>query len=113
MVIVDPAGKKDKPEIRDLELTLINSHWPKCDQIAETIRKIGGKDATNALISGLKGKRHHVRSAAIRSLTKIGDKSLAAFIEPYLNDPSYEVRMDAKQAIKSLTGQDVKTGRGE
>ena len=100
-------------EITKLKDALLNSHWPTCNKIAEQLFEIGGEDAKEALKAGLKGKRHHIRTAAIKYLGQFGDVSLVPIIQLFLNDSSYETRMEAKSAIKELSGEDVLTGRGE
>lgn len=100
-------------EINKLKDDLLNSHWPKCNIIAQRLFEIGGDEAKEALLAGLKGKRHHIRSASIKYLGKSGDVSLVLQLEPFLNDSSYETRMETKIAIRELTGKDVLTGRGE
>lgn len=93
-------------EINSLKENLLSSHWPKCNQIAEQLYSIGTEEAKNALINGLKGKRHHIRTASMRALAKFQDASLAEYIRPLLNDPSYEARVQAKDSIKQLTGEE-------
>ncbi|MDR7867330.1 MAG: HEAT repeat domain-containing protein [Sporomusaceae bacterium] len=100
-------------EINKLKDDLLNAHWPKCNIIAQRLFAIGGDEAKEALLAGLKGKRHHIRSASIKYLGKSGDVSLVSQLEPFLNDSSYETRMETKIAIRELTGKDVLTGRGE
>ena len=82
-------------------------------QLASEIASINTAEAKNILIEALKAKRHHIRTAAIKNLINFNDTSLVSTIEPLLNDSAYETRMEAKQIIKQLTGQDVFTGRGE
>ena len=100
-------------EINKLKETLLTSHWPTCNTLAQQLFEIGGDSAKEALISGLKGKRHHIRTAAIKYLGQFNDASLVSKIRPFLNDSSYETRMEAKIAIRALTGEEVLTGRGE
>ena len=100
-------------EIVRLKDALLNSHWPTCNTLAQQIFDIGGDAAKEVLLEGLKGKRHHIRTAAIKQLGKMGNASLVEKIKPYLNDASYETRMEAKNAIKELTGEIVLTSRGE
>lgn len=94
-------------EIDSLKEMLLKSHWPKCNEIAERLYKTGTVEAKNALIEGLKGKRHHTRTAAIKALTKFQDVSLVEIIRPLLGDASYETRMQAIESIKELTGEDL------
>ena len=100
-------------EINKLKDALLASHWPTCNKVAQQLFEIGGDAAKEALLSGLKGKRHHIRTAAIKYLGQFGDASLVAKIQPFLNDSSYETRMEAKKAIRELSGEEVLTGRGE
>ncbi len=86
---------------------LLKSHWPKCNELAECLYEIGTKEAKEALLDSLKAKRHHIRTAAIKSLAKFQDKALVEHIRPLLSDPAYETRMQAIEVIKELTGEDV------
>ena len=86
---------------------LLKSHWPKCNELAECLYEIGTQEAKDALLDSLKAKRHHIRTAAIKSLTKFQDEALVEHIRPLLNDPAYETRMQAIDTIKELTGEDV------
>ena len=81
---------------------LINSHWPKCNSIAEELFSIGTEDAKKALLQGLNSKRHHARTASIRSLVKFEDDSIVESLERLLEDPAYETRTEAKNAIDAL-----------
>lgn len=99
-------------DVKELEGKLLKSHWPKCNAFAEELAAIGTDEAKKALVSALKAKRHHIRTASIKALTSFGD-SVAEIIEPFLGDPAYETRMETKKAIKNLTGKDVTTAQGE
>lgn len=100
-------------EINKLKDAFLNSQWPTCNTLAQQIFDFGGDAAKEALLLGLKGKRHHIRTVAIKQLGKMGDPSLVSKLQPLLNDASYETRMEAKNAIRELTGEVVLTGRGE
>ncbi len=101
-------------EIQDIKKKLIDSHWPKCNDLADELMRYKNDEAKEALIEVMsQGKRHHVRTAAVKALTVFGDKSIAGFIEPLLNDPAYETRMEAKKSLKILTGKDYLTDKGE
>lgn len=100
-------------EINKLKDALLTSHWPTCNTIAQQLFEIGGDAAKEALLAGLKGKRHHIRTAAIKYLGQFEDGSLVSKLQPYLNDSSYETRMEAKNAIYKLSGEIILTGRGE
>lgn len=78
-------------DMKDLKQKLLDSHWPKCNEFAEEILKYNNDEAKEALIEALsQGKRHHVRTAAIKALAVFNDKSIVKHIEPLLNDPAYE-----------------------
>lgn len=99
--------------LMQLKEQLLKSQWPKCEALASEIASINTDEAKNVLIEALKAKRHHIRTAAIKSLMNFNDSSLPTTIKPLLNDPAYETRMEAKNFIKYITGEDVLTGRGE
>ena len=99
--------------IKELATLLMKSNWPRTERIAEEIFNIGGEEAKEALLEGLNGKRHAIRTACIHYLAKFNDKSMVGYFRNHLNDSSYETRMEAKNAIKNLTGEDVLTARGE
>jgi HEAT repeat protein len=92
---------------------LLLSHWPQCNVLAEELAKIGGHEAKAGLLKALGAKRHHIRTAAIKALVTLGDHEAVQAFEDLLDDPSYETRMQAKEAIKALTGRDVMTKKGE
>lgn len=96
-----------------MQAQLMKSHWPKCDVFAKEIASYDNETARNILVQALKANRHHIRTAAIRNLLKFKDHNLLDIIMPLLNDPAYETRMEAKNFIKEIAGQDVLTGRGE
>jgi HEAT repeat protein len=81
---------------------LINSHWPKCNALAEELFAIGTDEAKKALLEGLKSKRHHARTASIKSLVKFQDVSIVGYLEHMLQDPAYETRVEAQKAINIL-----------
>ncbi|HAG11377.1 MAG TPA: hypothetical protein DCK76_08375 [Desulfotomaculum sp.] len=97
-------------QLLKLGQNLLEAPWPKCDQIARQIYEIGGEEAKNALLEGLKGKNHHIRLASIKMLTKFHDASLAGYIRPFLDDPLYETRMQAKKSLEVLTKEEVSVG---
>jgi len=43
-------------------------------------------------------------------LTRFQDASLADYIRPFLDDPLYETRMQAKKSLAELTGEEVSVG---
>ena len=99
--------------IETLKKSLMQSHWPKCDTLTQQLTEIGTEEAKLVLIEALKAKRHHIRTAAIKGLVSFEDNNIVEIIRPLLGDPSYETRMEAKKGIKTLTGEEVLTSRGE
>jgi len=81
---------------------LRDSNWPVCNELAEAIAGIGGDGARTALISALKARRHHTRSAAVRALVRLGGRDVREAIERLASDPSYEVRQDVAEALRRL-----------
>ena len=102
-----------KDNVYDLKIALLNSHWPRCNELANELLNIGTIEAKEALIEGLKAKRHHARTASIKALVGFNDESIADVLEKYLSDPAYETRIETKKAINALTGRNVKTSKGE
>ena len=100
-------------EVAQLKEALLKSNWPACNKLAEQLYEIGTDEAKAALIEGLKGKRHHIRTACIKCLGQFADSSYVSIIEPFLKDSSYETRMEAKKVLQELTGREVLTARGE
>lgn len=103
----------DESVVEQLERELFKSRWPRCGALASALRHIGTDRARSALIACLKAKRHHVRTAAIEALTGFEDPGLADLLEPFLDDPAFETRFEAKKVITALTGRNVTTSRGE
>jgi len=100
-------------EIVKLKEALLKSNWPACNKLAEQLYEIGTDEAKIALTEGLKGKRHHIRTACIKYLGQFGDISYVSIFEPFLKDSSYETRMETKKVLQELTGKEVLTARGE
>lgn len=103
----------EQRSLESLTKALIDSHWPKCNQIAEEILLLNQEDAKKALIEAFNAKRHHVRTAALKAIVKLNDLSTIDNIKTLLDDPAYETRIEAKKALKILTGEDFLTGKGE
>ena len=93
----------DGKRLETLTSALLDSHWPKCYQLAEEIvANYDKKDARAALKKALSAKRHHIGTAAIKALVMIDDESVLSEIEQLLNDPAYETRTEAQKAIELL-----------
>ena len=97
-------------QLLELGQKLLESPWPLCDQVALQIYEMGGEEAKDALLKGLQGKSHHIRLASIKMLTRFQDASLADYIRPFLDDPLYETRMQAKKSLEVLTKEEVSVG---
>jgi hypothetical protein len=102
-----------KSEIEGLKNKLIDSQWPKCNELANEIMSHKNEEAKNALIEALNAKRHHVRTAAVKALASFDDISVVEHIKLCLNDAAYETRIEAKKVLLELTGEVFTTGRGE
>ena len=85
---------------------LSGSHWPVCDELADALAAISTGAARDALTGALRARRHHVRSAAIKALVRLGDRDVREAIERLIQDPSYEVRQDVKEALRQLGGDE-------
>jgi hypothetical protein len=100
--------------IHDLLNALLKSNWPKCNELASEIALLNNQEAKNALIEALnKGERHHIRTASIKALKTYNDTDVIVELKKRLDDSAYEPRIEAKLALKELTGEDFPTSRGE
>ena len=91
------------PGIEGLTTRLINSHWPECERIVQSILEFGCDQSKPALLRGLEARRHHVRTAAIKGLGKFqDDPTVLAAIRQCLDDPAYETRVTAKKLLESI-----------
>lgn len=100
--------------IDELKASLLKSNWPKCNNLASEIGAHKTQEAKMALIEALnKGERHHIRTAAIKSLKNFYDADVIEELKKRLDDSAYEPRIEAKNALKELTGNDFKTAKDE
>ncbi len=100
--------------IQDLKLSLLKSNWPKCNDIAKEICSHNNHEAKLALMEVLeKGERHHIRTAAIKALVNFNEPDVIEALKKRLDDPAYEPRVEAKNVLKNLTGDDYATSKGE
>jgi len=100
-------------DIKELEEEFMKSNWPKTDKILSDVVKLPYEEAKEIFIKGLKAKRHGIRTASIKGLVSFNRAETVDIIRPFLGDPSYETRIEAKNAIIKITGEDVKTSKGE
>ncbi len=73
---------------------LKSSSWPRCDALAEQLAA-RGPSVADALEAAAKSRTHHVRSAALRALTKVAPERGRTLAELLLKDKAYEVRETA------------------
>ncbi len=100
--------------IQDLKEKLLVSNWPKCNELASEIGSYNNNEAMLALIEALNsGSQHHIRTAAIKALTVYNAPEVIEALKKRLDDSAYEPRVEAKKALKELTGVEYKTSRGE
>ena len=99
---------KQSSVISTLLKELMNSHWPKCNSLAQMLADHETDEARDALVVALGAKRHHVRTAVIRALVQLGDPAVIDSIRPLVNDPAYETRVEAKNAVGSLEQRETK-----
>lgn len=98
--------KGDQQAVAGLAAALMASHWPACDELADALAKIGTDEARQSLIRALKGRRHHIRSAAVKALSRLGDRSVRTAIAGLAKDPAYEVRQDVAEALGRIDSYD-------
>ncbi len=99
--------------MNEMKEKFLKSDWPKTDQYVAELIKIKGVDVKNIFKEGLKSRRHIIRTASIKGIVSYGDENDEELLTPYLADKSYETRMEAKNGIKTITGKDVLTAKGE
>ena len=87
---------------RVLGEALLDSNWPVCSELADGLAALGTGCSRDALLKALKARRHHIRSAAVKALSRLGDPSLKEPIAELADDPSYEVRQDVAEALGRL-----------
>jgi HEAT repeat protein len=97
----------DQQAIAALADALLKSHWPACDQLADALAQIGTDEARRGLMGALKGRRHHIRSAAVKALARVGGESVRCAVAALAEDPAYEVRQDVAEALRQI-GRKVK-----
>ena len=100
-------------DTKELEKKFLNSNWPNTDALADVIKQLSYEEAREIFLKGLKARRHGIRTASIRGIASYNQQEMVDVIRGFLADPSYETRMEAKMAVKILTGEDVKTAKGE
>ncbi len=100
--------------IHGLKMSLLESNWPKCNEIAKELSDFNSQEAKVALIEVLdKGERHHIRTAVIKALSNYNDMEVIEALIKRLSDIAYEPRIEAKIMLKELTGEDYETSKGE
>ena len=82
------------------------SNWPVCNELADALAEIGGDAAHAALAEALTARRHHVRSAAVKALVRVGGVGVRDAIERLADDPSYEVGQDVQEALRRLSSDE-------
>ncbi len=90
---------------------LRDSHWPACDELAAALAQTGTEAAKVQLLSALKARRHHVRSAAVKALATLGGDDVREAVLALVGDPSYEVRQDVEEALRQLGEQGQRHAR--
>ena len=100
--LAELLARGDKAAVESIAAALLASDWPVSGQLADALAEIGGAGAREALIRALKVRRHHVRSAAIKALVRLGGGNVRDHIEKIRNDPAYEVRQDVAAALRDL-----------
>jgi HEAT repeat protein len=96
------VARGDAAAVDELRAALLRSQWPVCDELSEGLAQIATEEAKSALMDGLRARRHHVRSAVIRSLAQFAGEDVKIAIAQLGDDRSYEVRQDVAEALKRL-----------
>ena len=101
-VMASLVTQGDQQAIAALADALLKSHWPACNQLADALAQIGTDEAGQGLMRALKGRRHHIRSAAVKALARLGGKSVRDAVAALADDPAYEVRQDVAEALRQI-----------
>lgn len=86
--------------------------WPKCDELAAQIARLPGS-ADTLEAAALKARGHHARSAALKALLSIDRRRAEDVASKLIDDPSYEVRMDAAGILGPGRGAGRSTKKGK
>lgn len=102
------GARRDEEGAAALTEALLESHWPACDQLAGTLAQIGTEEARQGLMRALKGRRHHIRSAALKALAALGAEYAKQAVAVLADDPAYEVQQDVAEVSRQIgAGCDV------
>jgi HEAT repeat protein len=72
----------------------------------ESLGKLGGDEARNALVRMLDGEEREIRRTAIRALSSF--EGSEGVLLPYLNDPDWATRTAAVKALSARVNERVK-----
>lgn len=76
----------------------------------ELLQDYGGRDATDALLAGLKDESPLVRTQAAGGMDRLPPEARGEVLGPLLLDPMASVRMDATRLLAGVPNLDGKTG---
>ena len=98
------AAQGDQQAASVLTDALLHSYWPVCDELADAFAQMGTDAACQGLMRALKGRRRHIRSAAVKALARLGGDGAREAGAALADDPSYEVRQDVEDALRQIGG---------
>jgi len=96
------AAQGDQQAASVLTDALLHSHWPVCDELADALAQMGTDAARQGLMRALRGRRHHIRSAAVKALARLGGEGVRDAVAALADDPSYEVCQDVEEALRQI-----------
>ena len=68
----------------------------------KALRETKNPEAVSEILPFLHDENYHIIRDTIRTLGAIGDESVISQIEPFLDSGTFDVQLDAKNAIKSI-----------
>lgn len=95
----------DDDVVKALAMSLQKDHFRGVrEQAAESLGKISGNKARNALIDALKDKKSSVRQAAVKALGNFGgeEKVAGALEKTFRNDESYNTEAEAVKSLAKI-----------
>jgi len=102
-ILIDAEGERAVDEL--LEKAISSNKRLRISALQQ-INELPGENVTNALITALQSDNLQVQEDIIRILGKRGDKSVVPEVKTYLENPNYENRIAAAEAVYELEGDD-------
>ncbi len=97
---LDELGKIGRPALEAIRFGLDKGSLDERVRLTGHLGRIGGAEAVKILISLLNNPEKRVRLAAIDAISDTGDPQLIDFLVAVMDDPDYEVRVEASWSLR-------------